>query len=109
MSDTVDVLARDFGFRSAVAILDRAARPMQAHGHQIVTGFSIGIAIGPDDNNDPGQLLNNADLALDRAKRDERSVFHFFEVSLDAAARKRRQLRLDLREALKAGQFRLDF
>ena len=37
----------------AQAILDRGSRPMSADGHQIATGFSIGIAMGPDDGNDP--------------------------------------------------------
>ena len=93
----------------AQAILDRVAKPMQTDGHQIATGFSIGIAIGPDDGDNPDQLLKNADLALYRAKRDGRGVFRFFEASLDAAARKRRQLELDLREAIQTGQFRLNF
>jgi len=93
----------------AQAIIDRGATPMATDGHQIATGFSIGIAIGPDDGADPDQLLKNADLALYRAKRDGRGVFRFFEASLDAAARKRRQLELDLREAIQTGQFRLNF
>ncbi|MGI4949152.1 MAG: putative bifunctional diguanylate cyclase/phosphodiesterase, partial [Janthinobacterium lividum] len=93
----------------AQAIIDRIALPMQADGHQIATGFSIGIAIGPDDGRDPDQLLKNADLALYRAKHDGRGVFRFFEASLDAAARRRRQLELDLRAALRTGQFRLNF
>jgi diguanylate cyclase (GGDEF)-like protein len=93
----------------AQEILDRVAKPMLTDGHQIATGFSIGIAIGPNDGADPDQLLKNADLALYRAKRDGRGVFRFFEPSLDAAARKRRQLELDLREALQTGQFRLNY
>ncbi len=93
----------------AQAIIDRVAKPMQAEGHQVATGFSIGIAIGPDDGLDSDQLLKNADLALYRAKRDGRGVFRFFEPALDAAARRRRQLELDLREALQTGQFRLNF
>ena len=93
----------------AQAILDRTARPMTTQGHQVATSFSIGIAIGPDDGADPDQLLKNADLALYRAKRDGRGVFRFFEPALDAAARKRRQIELDLREAIQTGQFRLNF
>jgi diguanylate cyclase (GGDEF)-like protein len=93
----------------AQAILDRMRAPMIADGHQIATGTSIGIAVGPSDGADADTLLKNADLALYRAKQDGRGVFRFFEPSLDAAARKRRQLELDLREALQAGQFRLDF
>ena len=91
------------------AILDALRRPMQVSGHQIATGASIGIAVGPDDGADADVLLKNADLALYRAKQDGRGVFRFFEPALDAAARKRRQLELDLREALQTGQFRLNF
>ncbi|WP_229839622.1 putative bifunctional diguanylate cyclase/phosphodiesterase [Sphingomonas glacialis] len=90
-------------------ILDALSRPVQVDGHQIATGVSIGIAVGPGDGVDADVLLKNADLALYRAKQDSRGVFRFFERSLDAAARKRRQLELDLREALQGGQFRLNF
>jgi diguanylate cyclase (GGDEF)-like protein len=93
----------------AQAILDAAGKPIEAAGHQIATGFSIGIALSPADGTDPDQLLKNADLALYRAKKDGRGVYRFFEEALDIAARKRRQLELDLREALLTGQFRLNF
>ncbi|WP_242186153.1 EAL domain-containing protein [Sphingomonas sp. CARO-RG-8B-R24-01] len=93
----------------AQLILDKLRLPMSVDGHQIGCGASIGIAVSPGDGDDPDTLLKNADLALYRAKRDGRGVFRFFEPALDAAARKRRQLELDLREALQTGQFRLNF
>jgi diguanylate cyclase (GGDEF)-like protein len=93
----------------AQEILDHLREPMVAAGHQIATGASIGIAVGPTDGGDADTLLKNADLALYRAKQDGRGVFRFFEPALDEAARKRRQLELDLREALRVGQFRLKF
>ncbi len=91
------------------AIIDRLREPMIAAGHQIATATSIGIAVGPGDGGDADTLLKNADLALYRAKQDGRGCFRFFEQSLDAAARRRRQLELDLREALRTGQFRLNY
>jgi len=93
----------------AQAIIDSLSEPVQAAGHQIVTSTSIGIALGPMDGADADALLKNADLALYRAKQDGRAVFRFFEPALDEAARKRRQLELDLRNALKTGQFELNF
>ncbi|RST30200.1 EAL domain-containing protein [Sphingomonas ginkgonis] len=93
----------------AQQIVDRMREPMMAGGHLIATGTSIGIAIGPEDGTDANTLLKNADLALYRAKQDGRGVFSFFEPSLDRAARARRQLELDLRGALRTGQFRLEF
>jgi diguanylate cyclase (GGDEF)-like protein len=90
-------------------IIDKFRAPILVDGHQIATGVSIGIAIGPGDGEDADLLLKSADLALYRAKQDGRGVFRFFEPALDAAARKRRQLELDLREALLTGQFRLNY
>ncbi len=91
------------------AILEALRAPVIADGHQIATATSIGIAIGPIDGNDADVLLKNADLALYRAKQDGRGIYRFFEPALDAAARLRRQLELDLRAALASGQFRLNF
>ena len=93
----------------AQEIIDRFREPIRVDGHQIATGVSIGIAIGPGDGADADQLLKSADLALYLAKQDGRGVFRFFEPALDAAARKRRQLELDLREAILTGQFRLNY
>jgi diguanylate cyclase (GGDEF)-like protein len=99
----------DYARQIAEAILDATREPLEAAGHQIATGSSIGIAIGPGDGQDADQLLKNADLALYRAKQDGRGLFRFFEPALDAAARRRRELELDLRTALKTGQFALHY
>jgi diguanylate cyclase (GGDEF)-like protein len=93
----------------AQEILDSLRDPIPVGGSLIAAGVSTGIAIGPADGEDAEQLLKNADLALYRAKADGRGCFRFFEPALDEAARRRRQLELDLREALRAGQFRLNF
>lgn len=90
-------------------ILDALRKPLHVEGHQVASGASIGIAVSPGDGLDPDILLKNADLALYRAKQDGRGVFRFFEPALDAAARKRREMELDLREALQTGQFRLNY
>jgi diguanylate cyclase (GGDEF)-like protein len=93
----------------AQAIVDRLREPLTVGAHRVMTGASIGIALGPDDGADADTLLKNADLALYRAKQEGRAAFRYFEASLDEAARARRQLELDLREALQKGQFLLEF
>ena len=93
----------------AQAIVDRLREPLTVGAHRVVSGASIGIALGPADGADADTLLKNADLALYRAKQEGRSAFRYFEAALDAAARARRQLELDMREALLDGQFRLEF
>ena len=63
----------------------RSARPTRSTGHQLVIGVSIGVALAPDDGENPDELLKNADLALYRAKADGRSTYRFFEAGMDAA------------------------
>ena len=93
----------------AQSIIDLLRAPLVVDGHSVTTATSIGIAIGPADGADADHLLKNADLALYRAKQDGRGVYRFFEPALDAAARARRQLELDLRRGLHNGEFALHF
>ena len=84
-------------------------RPVDLGGHQAVSSASIGIAIAPGDGDDGITLMKHADLALYRAKRDGKANHHFFEPSLDEQARRRREMELDLRLAIRDGGFELYF
>lgn len=92
----------------ARAICDRLDQPVHAGNYRVMTGASIGIAIGGEAVG-AELLLKNADLALYRAKETGRSCVRFFDPSLDEAARRRHQLELDLRDALQDGQLLLNF
>lgn len=99
--------------KDAAALAQRIAgimnAPFDVAGHQMFVGVSIGIATWPSDGEDPDQLLKNADLALYRAKSDGRGTYRFFEPEMDARMRARRDLELDLREAMAKGEFELDY
>ena len=97
--NSIDRLARD--------ILETMAQPVVIDGNELVPSTSIGIAIAPQDGNDSGTLLRNADLALYRAKEAGRGTYAFFEESLNARAQERRQLEADLRLAIDRGEFEL--
>lgn len=84
-------------------------RSIEVSGQQAKCGASIGISLAPSDGNDGVTLMKNADLALYRAKSEGKSTYHFFEPALDEAARQRRQLEIDLRVAIKEGDFELYF
>ena len=99
--NAIDRLARD--------ILDAIAQPVSVDGTQFVPSTSIGIAIAPQDGEDGGMLLRNADLALYRAKDGGRGTYAFFEESLNERAQQRRHLETDLRLALERGQFELHY
>ena len=77
--------------------------PFECAGHLITTDASIGIALAPGDGLDLDQLLRNADLALYGAKGDGRRTYRFFEAGMDARAKARRSLELELRQAISDG------
>jgi diguanylate cyclase (GGDEF)-like protein len=97
--DSIDKLARE--------ILLAMAQPLNVDGNEFVPSTSIGIAIAPEDGEEGGTLLRNADLALYRAKEAGRGTYAFFEQSLNERAQQRRQLETDLRLALERGEFEL--
>ncbi|PTM41673.1 EAL domain-containing protein [Bosea sp. 124] len=83
------------------------AQPYEVDGNAIVSGASIGIAISPDDGRDPDIVIRNADLALYAAKSSGRGCARFYDSSMIEAARARRIVELDLREALANDQFEM--
>jgi len=91
----------------AAKVIETLLEPFEVHGHQVVIGTSIGIAMAPTDGSDPDQLLRNADMALYRAKANGRGNYHFFQSEMDAQMQERRRLELDLRKALHADEFEL--
>ena len=95
--------------RCAADLVQLVARPCTVNGHRIVPGTSVGIAILGADGPDPVELSKNADLALYRAKQEGRGGFRFFEPKMDAEAQKRRQMELDLHDAIRLGQLSLMF
>jgi predicted signal transduction protein with EAL and GGDEF domain len=76
-------------------------------GHQIVADISIGVSLAPIDGCEPDQLLKNADMALYGAKGDGRGTYRFFESEMDAKMKARRELDMDLRNALANAEFEL--
>jgi diguanylate cyclase (GGDEF)-like protein len=90
-------------------IRDSIIRPYQVDGHQIVSDISIGISIAPIDGAEPDQLLKNADMALYDAKADGRGTYRFFEAEMDKRMKERRDLEMDLRQALANNQFALHY
>ncbi len=72
--------------------------------YEIAPGASIGVARYPQDATDQGTLINNADLAMYRAKTDLSRRVCFYEPSMDEAVRARRALAGELRDAIAANQ-----
>ncbi|MBX6328067.1 MAG: EAL domain-containing protein [Pseudolabrys sp.] len=88
-------------------IRESIAKPYQIDGHQIVTDISIGISVAPMDALDAEELMRNADMALYGAKGDGRGTFRFFEPEMNTRMKARRELEMDLRNALAGRKFEL--
>jgi diguanylate cyclase (GGDEF)-like protein len=93
----------------AARILHELGAPFELAAHHVVISASVGIAVAPGDGLDPDLLLKSADIALYRAKSDGRNRFRCFEPEMDAQIRARRELEIDLRNAIAAEEFELFF
>jgi len=69
-------------------------------GHHLTVGLSVGIALAPRDHETADELLRCADMALYAAKRNGRNRHEHFRAEMDDAARKRRTIEADLRDAI---------
>ncbi|MDE1883570.1 MAG: EAL domain-containing protein [Rhodospirillales bacterium] len=90
-------------------IVERIMRPFQFDGQLLHIGVSIGITMAPQDGSTPAQLMQNADMALYRAKSDGRGIVRVFDVEMDEAIQARRALQSALRQALARGELSVMF
>ncbi len=90
----------------ATRVLNALAGTYDLDGHKVVVTASIGIAVAKN-RIDPEQFLRNADMALYQAKSDGRGTWRWFEAKMEATAQARRNLELDLRNALESEAFEL--
>jgi diguanylate cyclase (GGDEF)-like protein len=112
--DEFAVVQVDVAEAEGVAVLARRilmalAQPIDLDGHEVSCSGSIGIAMYPEDGDDPDRLLKNADIALYRAKADGRNTHSFFESEMNVRLRLRRELQSDLHRALANGEFEVRY
>ena len=88
--------------RSAIIV------PMKGEHTEMGCGASIGIALWPEDaKGEASTLINNADLAMYRAKASVAENICFYDKSMDEAVRRRRRMTQDMRDALDNDRFNL--
>lgn len=100
MSDLTDFIQRLEACLNAEIRID---------GYDIKPGASLGVAIYPQDADNIEALLNNADLAMYRAKDALTQTVCFYEVSMDEAARSRRLIANDLWQAVERKELQLHY
>ena len=83
--------------------------PLEAEHAELQCGASVGIALWPDDATETSVLINDADLAMYRAKSSLTTDICFYEGAMDEAVRQRRRITLGLRDALENNRFELHY
>jgi diguanylate cyclase (GGDEF)-like protein/PAS domain S-box-containing protein len=87
--------------RIAQKLCDAVAQPFRIEGHDIYVTSSIGIAIYPDDSDDPEELLKHADVAMYRSKELGRNTYQFLDATLAEHRVRQHSLESALRAALR--------
>jgi diguanylate cyclase (GGDEF)-like protein/PAS domain S-box-containing protein len=82
---------------------------LYVEGHRVTVGLSIGIALFPSHGEDAETLLVNADLALYRAKKQQRGTAQYFNTEMDAMVRQRRAMQEELHRAIAANELSLHY
>jgi diguanylate cyclase (GGDEF)-like protein/PAS domain S-box-containing protein len=95
--------------RIAQKLLDAIAQPFRIEDHDIYVTSSIGIAVYPDDSDDPDELLKHADVAMYRSKELGRNTYQFLDQNLAERRLKQHTLETALRAALKEGRLELHY
>jgi diguanylate cyclase (GGDEF)-like protein len=92
---------------AAQAILRTLAHPAVDDEPEMKLTGSIGVAIFPEDGNDPGALLKNAETAMRSAKEKGRDAVTFFTPEMGAAVLAAINIEQRLRGAIERDEFYL--
>ncbi len=93
----------------AQRLLEALSGDFEIRGHHVETGCSIGIALFPDDADQPDQLLKHADTAMYQAKEQGGCGFQFFIPEMQETAEQHKKLRRELRDAIAHGELLLHY
>ncbi len=99
--------------RDAEALASRVLAAMQKSFDlgklEILSSVSIGIALCPDNASERDDLMNLADMALYRAKKEGRNRLAFFDTRMGEALARRHDLETELATAIETGALALDY
>ncbi|MGA2276915.1 MAG: EAL domain-containing protein [Terracidiphilus sp.] len=83
------------------------AEPFVLNGRETQSTCCIGIAIAGERRENAGGVLQQAEIAVDQAKRAGRNMLRFFTPALQAAVSARAVLEQELRQAIRQEEFLL--
>ncbi|WP_232090270.1 EAL domain-containing protein [Billgrantia diversa] len=95
--------------RLAERLLARVRRPYRVGEHELYIGASVGIAFLQKELESPVELIQQADMAMYRAKQKGRNAWECFTSDINDEVNERMALRNDLQEAIEAENFELHY
>lgn len=104
-----DLHQPDDALQLTETLLKVISQPLTFAGHTLHVTASIGLAITDGRLEQPMVLIQQADLAMSRAKNKGRNTWDWYSEELNNDAQRRVLLRNELREALDRQQMRLYF
>ncbi|MBI2792413.1 MAG: EAL domain-containing protein [Gammaproteobacteria bacterium] len=99
----------DHLFTIANKILELFKIPFMLGDRMLNISSSIGIALYPDDGDNPEVLLQNADLAMYRSKAQGMNQFQFYMKDLNEDSLKLLEIESEMRQALIKNEFFLTY
>lgn len=111
--DEFTILLPQSGVSDAVklaeAYLKSLGAPFDIAGNEINVGVSIGIVCCAEKNVDASIVLQQADLALYKAKREGRHCYRLYEQGMNDPLRLRNLIEEDLRKSLRSNELVLHY
>ncbi|WP_347554677.1 EAL domain-containing protein [Robbsia sp. KACC 23696] len=89
--------------------IDQLDHPFEIASNEISIGVSVGVVLHADNATDADHLLQQADLALYKAKREGRNRFCLYEPGMSDPLRTRNEIEEDLRRALRSDELTLHY
>ncbi|TQK74334.1 diguanylate cyclase/phosphodiesterase with PAS/PAC sensor(s) [Brevibacillus sp. AG162] len=91
----------------AEQIMNQLQRPFELDGHVFNVSCSIGIALYPQDGDNPEDLLKRADTALYTVKSRGKNGYDFFDPTMEAKSLERILMENEMRKAIEQEHFQI--
>ncbi len=95
--------------RLGSSVITLMRKPFIISGNTLDVSVSCGISWGPEQSEDPSELLRRADIALYRAKQRGRGRYRRFTPDMDASVKLRREMEMELRLAITRGELAIAY
>ncbi len=103
-----NVPSPEFAFGIATRVLELLSLPIEVAGVSLAVPASVGVTLATETST-VESLLRDADIAMYRAKSQGKGRIAMFDETLRDVASRRLALKVELPDALRLAQFRLDY